>query len=359
MRIALLNLPYDNNYGGNLQRYALMKALQEMGHDVTYLYLKFDKHNPGILGKIIFTLKYIVRILLRKKTYNWKTVIFPRQTYEAKCRLTSPFVEKYISKTKEIYQVEDLKNFTDFDVFIVGSDQVWRKEIVKEYLDTMFFDYLPSDRYKIAYSVSLGSDKNELSNDDIDRLGVLYRQFRAVSVRESSALELFNYYGWTTPEAVHTLDPTLLLSAEDYKSLIEKAETKDWDGDMCCYILDRAHEKQSMIDKISQEKGFKPYYLSLSRNNSIEQWLKAFADAKYVVTDSYHGLVFSIIFNKPFYLIKNAHRGNARFDSLIELLEIETTQPEQNWSKINLAIQCLAEKSKRFLCEALNKSEVI
>lgn len=354
MRIALLNLPFDNNYGGNLQRYALMKVLQDMGHDVTYLYLKFDRHNPRIIGKISFSLKYIVKLLLNKKSYSWKAVVFPRQTYEANCKLASPFVEKYIAHTKEIYRTEELKNFTDFDVFIVGSDQVWRKEIAKDYLDTMFFNYLPSDRLKIAYSVSMGSDKNELSDDDIERLGVSYRQFKAVSVRESGALDLFKLYGWTSPKAVHTLDPTLLLSAEDYKSLIVNAETQAWDGDMCCYILDQTKEKQNLIARISKEKGYKPYYLSLTRNNSIEQWLRAFADAKYIVTDSYHGFVFSIIFNKPFYLIKNEFRGNARFDSLTKMLGIESTQLEQDWSKINKNKQRYTEESKLFLSLALS-----
>lgn len=354
MKIALLNLPFDNNYGGNLQRYALVKVLQNMGHDVTYLFLKSNLKNPSIFKQITFTFKYILRFVLRRKTWNWKSVVLPKNIYEENCKAIYPFLDKYIPHTKEIYDIEELKEFTEYDVFIVGSDQVWRKNIAQKYLHTMFFDFLPLESVKLAYSVSLGSDTNELSDAEINILREFYKQFVAVSVREYGALSLFEQYGWTTPKAIQTIDPTLLLTANDYNDLINSSYTKPWDGDMCCYILDMTIEKDAIIRKLSLEKGYKPYRLSLKNKGSIEQWLRAFADAKYVVTDSYHGLVFSIIFNKPFYLIKNEFRGNARFDSLINSLDIQLSQSNQDWNVVNKKKQQFVKLSLDFLSKYLN-----
>lgn len=89
-------------------------------------------------------------------------------------------------------------------------------------------------------------------------------------------------------------------------------------------------------------------------NTSIEQWLRSFRDAQYIITDSYHGLVFSIIFNKPFTLIRNEKRGNARFDSLLKTLDISTDN-NINWTKVNSNIQTEREKALLFIKKSLSK----
>lgn len=358
MRIALLNLPIDNNYGGNLQRYALMKVLQDMGHDVTHLSLCFNRNNLPYYRYPIILLKHFAKKLLNKETTPLKIQLYSKTLYEKKLSVIIPFYEKNIKHTTYIYEIDKLKQYRDFDAFIVGSDQVWRKNIAHRYLYTMFFDYLEeSTDYKlIAYSVSLGSENNELDNFDIHYLSSLYKRFHSVSVREDSALKLFDDYNWTNPKAEHTLDPTLLLEKEDYISIVDTAKTETSNGTMFCYILDMDENKQKFIDEFSEEKKMRPFYISInnkSKNATIEQWLRSFMDAEFVVTDSYHGFLFSIIFNKPFYLFKNKTRGNSRFDSVCKMLQVDLKNERQDWNIINRQKDYWKSKSIAFLYSSL------
>ena len=143
----------------------------------------------------------------------------------------------------------------------------------------------------------------------------------------------------------------MLLDKQDYIDLVEAAETFPSNGNMFCYILDPSKEKEDFIETIKRNKKLKPYYFGINskKSLSIEQWLRSFLDAQFVVTDSFHGLVFSIIFNKPFYLFRNDFRGNARFDSISCLLGIDLDSENQDWVHINEMRAKEIEKSIDFL----------
>lgn len=354
MRIALLNLPYDNNYGGNLQRYALMKVLQEMGHDVTHLNLRFKYHLPWYKLPYSYTKRIILRYIFGRNI-KIKQEWYAQQKYEQRCAITEPFYQKYIKHIGPITDMKQLSMYQDFDAYVVGSDQVWRKRIAGNYLHCMFLDFLPRNTRakRIAYGVSLGVSENELSDEEITQFSKLYSLFDAVSVREDSALDLFKQYGWNQPQAIQVLDPTMLLKREDYMRLIENGSTKPSDGNLFCYILDMTDEKERLIQKKAEEFSLKPFTLDLQGKHlvSIEQWLRSFADAEYVITDSYHGLVFSIIFNKPFYLFRKTFRGNARFDSIYKRFELKDSR--YDWSEINNRINVEQDKAIRFLSEII------
>jgi len=357
MKIALLNLPFDNNYGGNLQRYALMHTLEALGHDVTHLNLRAWYKKTTIIEKAILIIKYcILKITRRQINWNLYQRMFPFADYQEKCSTVEPFHTKYVKHTEPIYSTEDLVQFKDFDCFLVGSDQVWSKSMAKKYLPTMFFSYLPDKAKRVAYSVSLGKDTNELTDDEIKLYAELYKKFDAVSVREKSALSLFKQYGWDSPEAIQTLDPTLLLDKDVYNNLIEHAETSKPSGNAFCYILDYNPQKQECIDKLCSSKNLTPFVFSIDRksgNHSIEQWLRSFRDADYIVTDSYHGFLFSIIYNKPFHLFQNEKRGNARFDSVCESLGIDANSDQQDWAKVNRKLKTMREVNISYLMKAL------
>lgn len=169
-----------------------------------------------------------------------------------------------------------------------------------------------------------------------------------VSVRETQAKSIFDDYGWSEPLAIKVLDPTMLLDKEHYRNLVKNIYTKKSPGNLFCYILDETEEKRSKIEEIAAQKQLNPFYISLKTNCSVEQWLRSFMDAKFIVTDSYHGLVFSLIFNKPFYLMYNKQRGNARFESLLDLLGISGEETVFDWNAINAHIY--QEKIKSLEC---------
>ena len=357
MRIALLNLQYDNNYGGNLQRYALMTILQRMGHDVTHLNLRFN-YNPDPLHKhpVRFLKKIIKKIFINHSLDIFREYKLQKKYYIS-CRITDMFYNKYIKHTAIIDSIEKLKKYNNYDIFLVGSDQVWRKSIAAVYgIDTFFFNYLSDsiNAKRIAYGASFGTDENELNTDDLKRLTSLYNRFSAVSVRENSSLRLLSEYGWNTPEAKWVLDPTLLLEKDDYLKIIKEGETTPSNGNMFCYILDVTNEKLNLINNIAKQKNLIPFKIGINGQESIEQWLRSFMDAEYVVTDSYHGIVFSIIFNKPFYLIRNKFRGNARFDAIFKACGLTSDDGKQiDWKEINLNLNKMKLFSKEWLKQSL------
>ena len=348
MKIALLTLPYDNNYGGNLQRYALYTVLHNMGHDVTHLNLQFYYHIPWY--------KYIARCfdkyILRKKIYVNKERR-QMQRYRSLCSITLPFYDSYINHTAVITHRKQLLHYTNFDAFIVGSDQVWRAcygDARNKFLDIFFFSYLKNvSKKKIAFAVSFGTDESLYNKEEKYTYGELYKAFSAVSVRELSGLKLLKEYGWSSPKAIHLLDPTFLITQSEYKKIINSVTTCPSKGNLFCYILDYTDSINIIVSEIAQTKGLIPFYIHLNDNVSIQQWLRSFDEAKFVVTDSFHGLVFSLIFNKPFHLIQNPYRGNTRFESLCTTFHLGLNGERTDWDYINSRIIQYKNKALSFI----------
>ncbi len=347
MKIALLNLQYDNNYGGNLQRYALMTILQRMGHDVTHLNLRSSFENSFFTNLIKIPKRFLKKIL-KDSSVTVFSDAYLQERYNQNCSISDPFYNRYIKHTDILTSKNKLVKYIDYDAFIVGSDQVWRKDYAELFgIDTFFFDWIPDNKPRLGYAVSLGTETGGFSSDDIVRLGQYYSKFTALSVREKSALDTIKQYGWNNPKPEWVLDPTLLLSKEDYLELIFDGSTLESSGDMFCYILDPNEEKDSIIQEEAKRRNLKPFNASLNgKRISIQQWVRSFYDSKFIVTDSYHGLLFSLIFNKPFRLIRNMNRGNARFDSIFEIVGFSSNLGDNvDWDKINIIIS-----SKRFDC---------
>lgn len=357
MKIALLNLPVDNNFGGNLQRYALVKVLQDMGHEVVHINLRYD-YSKSFVGKLWTMFR---RFAGNCYHLRWRPLL-PEWEYKKQLRYVDKFYNRYIPHT-EIYGKdfkEKFKLLPQFDFYIVGSDQVWRKRMtrVNGYgISTYFLDFLSEDQKRIAYGVSLGTNEIELTNDEINELKKLYEKFDAVSVREQSALHLFDNFQWTKPKAENVLDPTMLLTSSDYCRLIDNAKTKKCNGDMFCYILDMDDEKKNKIQQLETEMKLTSFLYSINTEPknlvSIEQWLRAFRDSKFVVTDSFHGLVFSIIFHKPFFLFRNEIRGNERFDAMKDLFGLDYNVANQDYTSVEVALEAMREKSIKFLRQNL------
>lgn len=358
-KIGLLNMRYDNNYGGNLQRFALYTVLQRMGYEVEYLYIRDnwdDWFTVRSTKKIIKqSIKQILRFILHPTQEPLLAWHRENPAYVKSCAITEPFLDKYIKHTKTIFNSNDLKRAIkkrNYDAIIAGSDQIWRKKYIERYgIGTFFMDFLP-DTFtgkRIVYGASFGVDYKEYTSEDIEYIKPYFEKLDFVTVRETSAFQLLSQYGLTSPQAEVVLDPTLLLEKEDYIQLIRSADTKPSNGNMFCYVLDKSDEIDKMISQISEERQLKSFRWSLETEGSVEQWFRSFMDAEFVVTDSYHGMLFSIIFNKPFKLIKNKIRGTARFDEVLRILDVDKNMELIDWEKINKKLQLSKEHSKTIL----------
>ena len=341
MKIAILTQPLIQNYGGILQCYALQTILQNMGHEVVVLNRTYNFSYKQIILQIGSLIKSVIlKFILRKKN---KRLINPLlENYRELLEYNSPdpkrvnsFKKQYIRLSKGLWTSKDLGNYCKqnrFDVIIVGSDQVWR-ELYSPCITDYFLGFLSNKdkTKKIAYAASFGTSENPISYEGIKLCKKHINKFDAISTREISGIklvkELFN------KDASLVLDPTLLLSAEDYIQLIKEDDSVSEipHDTLTTYILDWSHKKKKCIDGIAAELKL------LNRNDiypddsssysfrmkSIPQWLASFRNARYVITDSFHGCVFSIIFRKDFAVIINNERGSDRFTSLLRILELE------------------------------------
>ncbi len=358
MKIALLNLPIDNNYGGNLQRYALMKVLQNMGHDVTHinLHTSYDLSFPVLCVKLF---KRIIKRILGKPV-----VLFLEKQKKEKSivreRFINEFYNKYIKHTIIVFSVSDVKklDWQKFDAVIVGSDQVWRYDMTRDSLgiDNYFLKFLNKKIKKIAFSISLGNYE-ESKIPQYRKLKKLYGKFSAVSFREEMGIPYALKVGWNNPKPENTLDPTLLLSAEEYIDSLN-LKKNDSSNFIFIYLLDRDEKKSEKVDDILYKfEDIEVLSCGLDEDNvvPIEQWLENIMNSQFVITDSYHGVVFSIIFNKPFYFLGNTRRGNSRIESLFKVLGMKNSECGIfiDWKSINKRKKQLQRSSIKFLRTAL------
>ena len=351
-KIALLNFPVDGNFGGHLQRYALMEVLRAEGADVTHLNCRYLIAKRSVYKQVKRAVKEALRFAKGLLTGKRNRHDLPYLRYLLRRDpKTERFYERYVPHTKRIYSNQELAKYSDYDAYVVGSDQVWRAPMAAyNYgIEAYFFDYLPAGKKRYAYGVSLGTKEKEYTDEQIARLTPLYKTFEMVSARENSAMAMFDEYGWTEPKAECVLDPTFLLDKTHYERLVKGAYTKKSNGNMFCYVLDEDEEKKAKIEQIAKEWNLRSYSITLKDDSPVEQWLRSFMEAEFVVTDSYHGFVFALIFNKPFRLLYNETRGNARFEHLLQLLNIKGDDTEFDWKAINAVLKKEKEKSLNYI----------
>jgi hypothetical protein len=384
-KIGILTQPLHNNYGGLLQAYALQKIIKSFGHDAWIINRKFNKR--GFLKKLKSSAKVFIHgYLLNKKDF---IIRFPSTKEELQInRYTTYFKNKYISPITPIIDTNDgmyALPQDDFDAYVVGSDQVWRPKYSPN-IKNFFLDFLEDKREikRIAYAASFGVSEWEFSKQETERCSSLVKKFDAVSVRESSGIKLCHEN--LGVEAIHVLDPTLLLEPHDYSALILNENESEIKVSLMTYVLDRNEEKERFIQKASQElhldllSELQIQPLTVGNRKKIQnciyhpvtKWLRGIRDAEFVITDSFHGCALSILFNKPFIAIGNARRGLTRFESLLQLFGLEERlvtdinnvknnlfYDKIEWNRVNDILADERAKSIKFLQDGLKDSLLI
>ena len=272
-----LNFWTSLNYGAVLTAYANQELLKELGYTSAHIDYRYPHITPEKFNDSftdVFARKYLNRTNLCRNIWNFQTV-------SKKARRG----------------------------FIVGSDQVFRDD----YISNTYFYYLlgfaPTNKQRIAISASFGRNSFNLpvANDYFDC-------FDAISVRENDGMQFVK-------NAKHLLDPVFLVNPDIFHKLADSVKTPECK--VVGYVLDKTDVK---FDRnIAHE------------NVSVEEYLSYIKNADLVVTDSFHGTCFAILFNRPFITLGNEHRGNSRFESLFQDLEITDTQ-NPDWNKINTKI---------------------
>jgi hypothetical protein len=322
--IGILTLPLNNNFGGILQSYALQLYLSRKGYKVILIDRQYD-------DDLIFNLKYTVKRFLDKKKFKSK------KQKELINNKPTKFINTYIKpKTDRItsnVQLKEIISNSNFDAVIVGSDQVWRLEYSDTIKYNLFLDFVNNPKTKkLSYAASFGVDQWKHPDNVTSKVKDLLKEFHAISVREDSAVSICkDVFG---VNAVQHIDPTMLLEKEDYEALVKQEQEPKSSGDILVYMLDVTGDRQAVIEYAEKALNGKAFMVNKKSSNlkynlenaiypTVTSWLRGFMDAKYVVVDSFHGCIFSILFNKPFLAYGNKERGLTRFTSMLKLFGLE------------------------------------
>jgi polysaccharide pyruvyl transferase WcaK-like protein len=376
MKIAIMTHPLGKNYGGIMQAWALQQVLKSGGHEPVTIDRGVDAKGPAY-RTARFSYRALQKLLgKRKGPINFERYL------PVILRQPNGFIEQNLKMSEPLNSTVKLKEHFEreqYDAVIVGSDQTWRPSYSPN-IDNFFLDFIQgSDIKRIAYASSFGVDEWEFTKEQTQRCAALAKQFDAISMRENSGVDLCRrHFG---VEATRVLDPTLLLERSFYEALYTNKDIPEGQG-VYTYILDQANWKDRVVETVKKElnkeqycsqpkaslSGFSSSNLADYNMPSVEVWIKGFADAEFVITDSFHGTIFSIIFNKPFISLINSSRGASRFYSILDELCLldrlvanfdedalnRLLSTKVNWAGVNDSLARSTFKSGNFLRAALS-----
>lgn len=242
-----------------------------------------------------------------------------------KSGISMDFEQKYLMSTNEYYgyykdyfEEPSRTNLNNrFRAFITGSDQVFRAEWTP---DSFFLTFVNENKGKIAVAASFGKDsfESDVTPERFDRLAQSISTFDALSIREDDGVEICKQC--FEKDAAHILDPVFLVDVKEYYNLINTVDSSIDRNYAFVYIRDKNEANINMVNVIAEKHGLDIIFCD--ENMPVEKFLYYIKNSFVVLTDSYHGLCYSIIFKKDYLCIINQMRGASRFHSLIKQLNL-------------------------------------
>ena len=323
MKVAIVTLHRVYNYGSALQAYATQRIFEKMGHDVLVIdYITPQRtllkifaapsadDNANGASAIAYRVAKIGSLILKQKTFG-------------------RFIKTNLHLTQKYITADDLtKDPPKADLYVTGSDQTWNSTY-NEGVDRGFFlDFLPEDSRRIAFVASFG--KAELDDDEIELTRKYIQRYEGVSVREDSAKKILCRLGRN--DAVQLIDPTLQISSDEWLNLASRRLIQERylvlmllyneDNHATEYARKIADEQGLKLVKISWDLKKPPMVDRLLTHRSPADFLSLFYYADFVVTNSFHGLAFSIILEKQFIVVPR-NEFNTRIESLLTLTGLQ------------------------------------
>ncbi|HPD57732.1 MAG TPA: polysaccharide pyruvyl transferase family protein [Smithellaceae bacterium] len=305
-KIGILTFHFTrHNYGAVLQTYASFNVLKKLGYQ------------PQIIN-------LLPKSSIKQEIYS----IMKRASVFEKFR------KRYFSLTDKYYHDSDLSKLNRmFDVFYVGSDQIWRPSMAGDLLAHYYLDFADDEKLKIAYAVSFGTSHWEGTNEETEMIRPLIKRFKYISVREAEGVEICNKI--FNVNAVHVLDPTLLLTENDYPIILgnNKANIMNEGKYMGAYLLadptlrtdhalNASEQTKLKVNNLYGDK-IKIFGRELLRFRKVEEWLNGIKNASFVITDSYHCIIFCIIMKTNFVCLPNETGGVTRIKNMLNIIGLE------------------------------------
>ncbi|WP_226667501.1 polysaccharide pyruvyl transferase family protein [Metabacillus litoralis] len=333
MKVCTITCHDVYNHGASLQAYSLMKYLMNCGHEVEiidykpeylsnhYNLLSIDnpKWGKNILTKSVYLLlKVPVKLpgLKRKKAFD---------------KFTSTYLK--ITNTRYTSNKEIKEDLPTADAYICGSDQIWNSLHSNGKDPAFYLDFVPLEKIKASYAASFATDTisdeyKPMVKEKIDRLD-------GVGVREKSGIEILKSLNITN--AVNVVDPVFLLNKEDWNNICSKEFNEKY---ILIYDFDNSPLIERIATEISQEKDFKIYTINPGKlkyadkqfkYEGPETFVSLVKNAQFVISNSFHAAVFSIIYEKDFVIVNRAEAINTRMRDLLEDLQLNDRLAKENY----------------------------
>lgn len=368
-RIGILTFHRAVNYGAVLQAYALQKELEELGYSpkiIDYRCRAIERqYKPfciGIKGGILQTVKNVINLL-----FFWRERWEKRKSFQQFLQSNMDLTPSYSNS----YELTDLND--KFDLIIAGSDQVW-SPICAQMDPVYFLDFVKDSQKKYSYAASFGGSK--IPTDREGQYRHFLSSFKGLSVREQCSVQII--HDLLHREAFFDLDPTLLLCCDEWMKLVIPLCARQ--GYVLIYTIQKPDQLIQVAREISKSSGLKIIYLNnagvkqrvtnrdiqFDGKASPQEYISLFQNAQYVLTNSFHGTAFSIIFQKQFLtelITLNGTRDN-RVQSLLSLLGLQRriigenacSQIEQSvdWGAVNEKLENARQESIRHLKQMIS-----
>ena len=352
--ILTFHYPENRNFGASLQSYACMKMINKIYKNVKLIDYTEINYNYNFKGKIILNLE---------------------------CKGFKEYNRNFLNLTNKVKSEEELQRLNEeIDIFIVGSDQVWRPTWVGENCinPRFYFNFVNKEKKKIAYAASFGVNKWNGDKNLTEGIKPLVKNFNYISVREESGIDICkDTFG--IDNVVCVLDPTLMISKEDYQPILDDWKDKSHLNKkyIAHMLLDDNKELKDGSQKIAEYLKAKINYIKGKEKrflwrkyfayNKVSQWLTYLKDAELVITDSFHCTVFSLIFHKKFIVVANPERGTARLETLLgkvglrerfftnieDVMKSGILDKEIDYNEVDKKLEVHRKYSMKFLKKAL------
>lgn len=338
--IKILSLYHKNyNYGGQLQAWALHHVLVQSGKRCVQISFQHSStFNRSILSRLSsLTVEKVLNKIVRISYFNFNKKLAGRRKKFIEFEETIPHTKVYSEKT-----ISECVN--DGDIFVVGSDQVWNPDWTSS---TYFLDFVPKSNLKVAYAASLG--KNKVSNDFLEQVSHYLDDFAFISVREKEAkIVLENHL---KKKISLVLDPTLLVNEKEWQN--QAITSLPEQSYIFVYLLGDNVNHKRKIKEYAKRKNLEIVYIPhihFHYDNSDcgfadkelydvgpKEFLGLIRNASEVITDSFHGCVFSVIFKKQFCAFKRHQDNldsnmNSRLYTLFDFLSLKSRLIEDSFS---------------------------
>lgn len=372
MKLGIMTWFHYRNYGTALQVTALSEALKNIGAEpyvIDYIPCNYFRTIPD------YSLSGLFKKVIKKKSFNGQFFL-----NEEKEQLFEAFIERHLKFTGKCYDLSDLENLNRYyDGFICGSDQIWSPLVFNSHF---FLDFVKDRNKKITYAPSFGVNVIE----DLyvkKQIKELLSDFKYISVREAVGKKIIE--NLTSQKASVVLDPTLLLTNEEWQSLFDLKKKREQPY-LVAYMLGQDSKHWDEIYRLSEKmnlevKVIPVYNEDLKRKGCIDyaigpqEFLELMYNASYVCTDSFHGIAFSVNFQKQFTAFKRFKKNdpknqNSRVLNLLNLLDLAhrlyngkdiLSQPDHyiDYNLVELKLKMLRDFSINFLKTSLSSLDDI